>query len=313
MVTGTGRCPLCDADGAEVLLRIGYEDVWSRLERDWGVVLSAEVRAISAPSPTATLVRCTSCGLERFEPLLPGGPGFYAELMAAIPYAEERWDLSMTRRAIGPGDDVVDLGCGEGRFLAALGERSGRTVGVDHHEPAIRKIVSRGGEGYACSFEEFARREVAAFDVATSFHTLEHLADPLSVVRSAARCLRPGGRMFISTPNRQRAWREEGEPLDRPPHHVTRWAPDQLVRLADGIDLSVVEVHLEPLDVSVVRAARARSWRAQLPGGGGRVGDLAMRVLARMLIRPGAHMRAVARGTYASLHGHSMLVELRRA
>jgi SAM-dependent methyltransferase len=308
-----GRCPLCDAEGAQELLRIGYDEVWSRLERDWGVVLSGEVRDASAPSPTTTLVTCTSCGLERFEPLLPGGPGFYAELMAAIPYVQERWDLSMTRRAIEAGNDVVDLGCGEGRFLTALGERPGRAVGVDHHEPAIREFVSRGGEGYTCSFEEFARREGAAFDVATSFHTLEHLADPLSVVRSAARCLRPGGRMFLSVPNRERAWREEGEPLDRPPHHVTRWAPDQLMRVADGVDLSVVEIHLEPLDVSNVRAARARAWRARLPSGGGRVGDIALRLLARMLLRPGAHRRATARGDFEGLHGHSMLAELQRA
>ncbi len=148
--------------------------------------------------------------------------------MSATPYADDRWDFVATRRQIHPADDLVDFGSGEGRFLSSLGSRTGRTTGVDHNQGAIERYVRRGGEAYACSFAEVAAREAERFDVVTSFHTLEHLGDPSGMVRSAARCLRRGGRLYLSLPNRERTWRDEGEPMDRPPHHVTRWGPEQL-------------------------------------------------------------------------------------
>ena len=133
--------------------------------------------------------------------------------MASLPYAEDRWDFGLARGLIGAEDDVVDLGCGEGRFLASLALRRGRTVGVDHHEPAIGDC--RAGRRGLASLRASREREDTLFDVVTSFHTLEHVADPLVTARSAVRCLRPGGRLLLSVPNRERSWREEGEPLDR--------------------------------------------------------------------------------------------------
>ncbi len=234
--------------------------------------------------------------------------------MASLPYAEDRWDFDLARGLIGPEEDVVDLGCGEGRFLTSLGPRPGRTVGVDHHEPAIRRLVERGGEGYASSFEAFSEREDARFDVVTSFHTLEHVAGPLVTARSAVRCLRPGGRLLLSVPNRERSWREEGEPLDRPPHHVTRWGPAQLAELARRVGLTVEGVHLEPPDLSIARALRQRAIEERLRHVPVGIRRSASAVLARMLVRPRAYERQVADGGFSErgIHGHSALLEARR-
>ena len=310
-----GTCPLCATAGGSVVLEVAYADVWARLQEDWGVTLTERVRSSSAPAPTTSLVRCPTCGLERFEPLAPGGPDFYEDLMASLPYAEDRWDFDLARGLIGPDEDVVDLGCGDGRFLTSLGPRRGRTVGVDHHEPAIQRLVERGIEAYASSFEAFSEREDARFDAVTSFHTLEHVADPLVTARSAVRCLRPGGRLLLSVPNRERSWREEGEPLDRPPHHVTRWAPEQLAELARRAGLTVEGVHLEPPDLSIARALRQRTIEQRLRRIPATIGRPAAAVLARMLVRPGAYEREVADGRFSErgIHGHSALLEARRA
>jgi 2-polyprenyl-3-methyl-5-hydroxy-6-metoxy-1,4-benzoquinol methylase len=309
-----GTCPLCGTAGGSVVLEVAYADVWARLQQDWGVTLTERVRSSSAPASTTSLVRCPTCGLERFEPLAPGGPDFYQDLMASLPYAEDRWDFELARGLIKPDEDVVDLGCGEGRFLTSLGPRQGRTVGVDHHEPAIRKMVERGVEAYASSFEAFSEREDGRFDVVTSFHTLEHVADPLVTARSAVRCLRPGGRLLLSVPNRERSWREEGEPLDRPPHHVTRWAPAQLAELARRVGLTVEGVHLEPPDLSVARALRLRTIEERLRPIPAQVRRLVSAVLSRMLVRPGDYEREVAEGGFSDrgIHGHSAVLVARR-
>jgi SAM-dependent methyltransferase len=309
-----GTCPLCGTGGGSAILEVAYADVWARLERDWGVTLTEDVRSSSAPAASTTLVRCPTCGLERFEPLAPGGPDFYGDLTASMPYVEDRWDFDLARRMIEPAEDVVDLGCGEGRFLTSLGPRHGRTVGVDHNEPAVRRFIEGGGEAYTSSFEAFSEREDARFDVVTSFHTLEHVGDPLLTARSAVRCLRPGGRLLLSVPNRERSWREEGEPLDRPPHHVTRWGPAQLEELARRVGLSVEGVHLEPPDLSVARALRLRTIEERLRPIPAQVRRLVSAVLARLLVRPRDYEREVAEGGFSDrgIHGHSAVLVARR-
>jgi SAM-dependent methyltransferase len=300
---------LCGRDGGVPLLSIAYADVWSRLQHDWGVALSPAVRHISAQGETATLVRCPECGLERFEPMTPGGPEFYAELSASLPFVEERWDFAVARDLIAPPDDVVDLGCGEGHFLRSLEPRTGRTVGVDHNAEAIRGIVARGGEAYAVGFEVFAEREAGAFDVVTTFHTVEHVDDPVGTIRAAAGCLRPGGRMLVSLPNRMHVWRDEGAPLDRPPHHVTRWEPRQVALLASRAGMDVVRIRYEEPHVSARALARRALGVRSIAGA-----RLVSRIgLARIegTVRSGS---APAGDAYAArgIFGHTMLAELRR-
>jgi 2-polyprenyl-3-methyl-5-hydroxy-6-metoxy-1,4-benzoquinol methylase len=310
-----GTCLLCGSGPGDVLLEVPYEAVWERFEADWGVVISSAVRDRAAPVAVSTLVRCPDCGLERFEPVAPGDPDFYGALMTATPYAEDRWDFVATRRQIHPADDVVDFGSGEGRFLSSLGSRPGRTTGVDHNRDAVERFVQRGGEAYACSFSEFAAGEAERFDVVTSFHTLEHLGDPIAMVRSAARCLRRGGRLFLSVPNRERTWRDEGEPMDRPPHHVTRWGPEQLRRLAEICDLQLMDITFEPPGLRQADAqarasaeARLRWWpRPVRVSVGGVQGALAV----------GRAWRDHRTGgdTFArkQIYGHTMLAVLQRA
>jgi SAM-dependent methyltransferase len=313
MQTVIGTCPLCDAPGGTSMREIEYAEVWSRMRSDWGVDFSDSVRT-NIPGETCSLVRCERCGLERFEPMAPGSPDFYAELMTATPYAADRWDFALARTLIGPGLDVVDFGCGEGRFLSSLGPRAGRTVGVDHNLNGIEAIVGRGGEAYASSFEAFAAAEEASFDVVTTFHTMEHIRDPMTMVGAAARCLRPRGWLMISVPNRERAWKQEGEPMDRPPHHVTRWGPDQLRALASHAGLVLDALRFEPPDLSIARALQERTLEPRLRRLPGSSSALAAKLIARLTIRRRGHDRKAASDGYArrGIYGHTVAVVLRK-
>jgi SAM-dependent methyltransferase len=309
-----GRCPLCGASGGTAILEISYADVWSRMKLDWGVEFSGSVRAANAPGPTCSLVHCERCGLERFEPMAPGDADFYKELMSGTPYVADRWDFALARSLIEPNLDLVDFGCGDGRFLETLGPRSGRTVGVDHNVQGIDTILRRGGEAYCRSFTSFAEAEPDRFDVVTTFHTMEHVSDPMVMARAAATCLRPDGWMVISVPNRERTWKEEGEPMDRPPHHVTRWGPEQLRALADRVGLVVETIGFEPPDVSTSRALREREVQPHIRFLPGSTGRLTAKIVARLSVGPRRHDREVARDGYAArgIFGHSVAVVLRK-
>jgi SAM-dependent methyltransferase len=89
-----------------------------------------------------------------------------------------------------PGARVLDFGCGRGSFLDALKTCGWQTYGI---EPAV--------DG---AFPRHQRLTVvpssAAFDLVIAHHVLEHVTDPLSLLRQFALAVRPGGYLFVAVP-----------------------------------------------------------------------------------------------------------------
>jgi SAM-dependent methyltransferase len=307
-----GRCPLCGAAGGEFRGRLRYQDIWAGLRDVWHVQFSEEVRRTEAPAETTTLVRCSSCGLERFEPMAPGTPEFYRELMSVVPYNPQRWEFDLVRERLQRDDAVVDLGCGAGFFLRSLADHPGRTAGIDHHSPSIERLRADGLEAYSLDFRSFAEQHRGRFDVATCFHVIEHVSDPVSVAVAARACLRPGGRFFVSVPNRERALRSDIEPLDAPPHHVTRWAPAQLEALAGRSGFRLSRIRFEPPPLSVFYALAQRAFHRRFALVPTRPRTYLAQKWSCLAVGPRRYGRMIRTERFASrgVFGHSMLAEL---
>ena len=86
---------------------------------------------------------------------------------------------------------VLDIGCGRGALLNGLQRLGWKTYGI---EPAIKIAFRRHVELTEVPDEERFRLIVLR-------HVLEHLRDPLDMLRRAERALLPGGYVFISVPN----------------------------------------------------------------------------------------------------------------
>jgi 2-polyprenyl-3-methyl-5-hydroxy-6-metoxy-1,4-benzoquinol methylase len=97
---------------------------------------------------------------------------------------------------------ILDLGCGTGWLTAILG-RFGAATGVDLSPAAIRTARERHPD------VEFRDGDISMssghgeFDVVVSQEVIEHLEDQRAHLELAARCLRPGGYLILTTPN---AW-----------------------------------------------------------------------------------------------------------
>lgn len=305
----TDRCPLCHASAAAPVSAVPYEEIYRELARQWKVELSPAVAQRHAPSDDATLVRCDGCGLEYFQGAMAGDPEFYAELSAAFAYEQGRWEFERVARELSEQDSVVDLGAGTGVFLRSLEVAS--RVGVDHNAPAIEELRAQGIEGHAVPFDEFADQRRGAFSAVTAFHLIEHITDVADLIRPAVQLLRPGGRLFVSAPNAERARESDQlEPLDCPPHHVSRWRDTQWRSVAEEYGLHLVGVSYEPPPII---AYEHRIVEALAERGVG----WASRPLLALLWRTGATRRGYERrlGTdwfvERSLYGHSMLAEFR--
>lgn len=128
-----------------------------------------------------------------------------------------------------PGMDLLDFGCGDGALLAALG--GGNGVEVNPHAAAV--ATSRGYRVEA-TIDAYEDRSM---DIIISNHCLEHVEDPLGVIREMRRVIRDDGVISIVVPCHRVdfAYRESDRDF-----HLFSWSAANLgnmVKLA-GFDIS---------------------------------------------------------------------------
>ncbi len=110
----------------------------------------------------------------------------------------ERW-MTLISERIGSRQrvELLDLGCGTGRFSIPMATGLGYSVtGADNSEEMLEKARNKeGGDRVKWSVEDATRLSYpnASFDVAFMSHLLHHLNEPLDVIRECYRILRPGG------------------------------------------------------------------------------------------------------------------------
>ncbi len=113
------------------------------------------------------------------------------------------------RQADGFNDKrVVDIGCGGGILAEAMAQRGARVTGIDMAEQSLKVARLHLHESqldidYQLSTAEaFAEDNAGQFDIVTCLEMLEHVPHPEAIIDAAARLLKPGGRLFLSTLNR---------------------------------------------------------------------------------------------------------------
>jgi SAM-dependent methyltransferase len=108
-----------------------------------------------------------------------------------------------------PGRDVLDIGCGDGLFAAALADAGACVTGIDPDAAMLRAAAPRRagrdlhlvrGRIEALPFPD------ASFDLVTAVTVLCFVRDEATAWREMARVLRPGGRLVIGELGRWSLW-----------------------------------------------------------------------------------------------------------
>jgi SAM-dependent methyltransferase len=114
---------------------------------------------------------------------------------------------SLREMALRGDEQIIDFGCGLGQFSRAMARAvpRGRVVGIERDEVQLSGARARAeadGEG---SLVEFRQGDVLdfhlgdeRFDLAHTRFLLEHLPDPLRVVKTMVQAVRPGGRIVLA-------------------------------------------------------------------------------------------------------------------
>lgn len=116
----------------------------------------------------------------------------------------------LRRDGIAPPARILEVGCGTGTVLSALHREGYRMTGVEMHPELARRAAAANPAVSIYSLNLFsAPQELArdgGFDAVGLFDVVEHLADPVPVLRACASLLAPGGRLVGTVPALNVLW-----------------------------------------------------------------------------------------------------------
>lgn len=143
---------------------------------------------------------------------------------------------------------LLDWGAGLGGLVRTARELGIEADGLDEGYAAT--VLAAKGL-LAPPLSELRER----YDVITAIEVVEHLTNPLPVLRSIANCLKPGGFLYITTGNLAKA----RGPLDRwyyaqiPDVHVTFWSPQSWAKALGKAGLEAAPLPLTRVDARIVQ------------------------------------------------------------
>lgn len=202
------------------------------------------------------LYRCEGCGVHFLHP--------QPTLEQLLPYYAQEYYGATRKKFIGPiasivgyfqsqrsrlvakhisAGRVLDVGCGNGGFLAQLKEKGYETEGTELTEASAQRVPV----GITVHVGDLLSLNLGdeQFDAITLWHVFEHLSQPHETCQKIHRLLKPGGRLFLSMPNAE-SWQancfgKHWFHLD-PPRHLFGFGPRSLGRLLDvtGFDIESV-------------------------------------------------------------------------
>jgi len=258
-------CPLCGRDDAALLSE------------------AADPIPADGPGLRFAVVKCRHCGLAytnprptpdsiaRFYPL-GYGPHRSPSGGRRVRPPAEFWSRVFgrpcpERRGVLPGSApgrLLDFGCGGGGYLKRMADLGWQVTGLDVAPRVVRTIQEELACDALAGTLPHPELSASSFDVVAMWQSLEHVHDPIAILRETLRVLVPGGTAVIAVPNFESvsaAWfGEHWFGLDLP-RHLTHFTPGTLTEMlcAAGFRVKSVRgsVHAEWLRSSARRAVAA--------------------------------------------------------
>lgn len=149
---------------------------------------------------------------------------------------------------------LLDIGCGSGAMLHLARGLGYYPTGIDCDGELIEWIKSQDFDAYQMDLnsENFTHQD-CTIDAATCCDVIEHLIDPLHMLKEAYRVLKPGARLYVGTPNMS-CWRRvvtldngthprtSGDNYLKDGGHVGYYGPNDLTAILNAAGFKSVEI-----------------------------------------------------------------------
>ena len=202
------------------------------------------------------LFGCAACGLQFWEPREMPDAAWYEQMYGSrderlLPLEPGHKYFLADPLAPG-GGRLLDIGCGTGNFLVAARDAGYDVTGIELDRNAARFAKKRLGlqRVFPLTISEFAEQYAEErFDAVTLFEVLEHQASPAEFLQKVKVCVRPGGVIALSVPNRER-WLTGPDVLDYPPNHFSRWNAAALKKFLNTQGFDVLSIREQPAGIA---------------------------------------------------------------
>lgn len=113
---------------------------------------------------------------------------------------EESYMMSLLVPPSEGKNKLLDLGCGSGEITRALGDKGYSVRGVDFSSSAIDIAKKAGIDCQIADLDEGIPESDGEFDVVWAGDVVEHVFDPIGVLKEVARVLKQGGIFYATIP-----------------------------------------------------------------------------------------------------------------
>jgi 2-polyprenyl-3-methyl-5-hydroxy-6-metoxy-1,4-benzoquinol methylase len=175
----------------------------------------------------------------------------YFQIAKAVQGADHPLDLLMRQEEaywgvatqiadlVRANENIVELGCGQGYLTYSLVRAGYNVIGLDISNIAVDLARSRYGDLYRCSsIENYIQDVGESPKCVVMSEVIEHLENPIAVIKSAYSALAPGGSLIITTPNMD-AYPGAIWDTDLPPVHLFWFSPQSFRRIGETLGAEV--------------------------------------------------------------------------
>ena len=167
----------------------------------------------------------------------------YDHLRSPLPYRLLAAFMALFQQSTTPawegGGRLLDVGCGNGRFLTSMRTLGWDVQGVEFSETGMKacrmsELLVHHGDLASARFSD------GGFELVTVGHVIEHVPEPRPFMAELTRILRPGGRLVVETPSSEalgRQWFNTYWYANDVPRHLFLFSPANLERLGAGCGL----------------------------------------------------------------------------
>lgn len=126
--------------------------------------------------------------------------GIYA--IHTMPNRKERLDNRFRHipRITKERKTLLDVGCGDGAFLKTAKSCGWDVIGLDPDVKAVHNAIQSGLNIIQGGIEIY-EGQINLFDAITLSHVIEHVQDPIGLLKACHALLKPGGQLWLETPN----------------------------------------------------------------------------------------------------------------
>ncbi|MBI3131422.1 MAG: class I SAM-dependent methyltransferase [Acidobacteria bacterium] len=184
------------------------------------------------------------------------------------------WSIRACVEQLEPGARILEVGSGLGYMTYALLKAGYNVTGMDISKVAVENAKARYGPHYQeADLAEWSVQKAGEFDMVLMAELIEHIPDPLAFLRMAAKLLRPGGRLVVTTPNKSHYPKWMLWESDPPPVHLWWFSEASMKVFARELGLGIAFVDFTPFNRDHGAQPLARIHMPGLPTQGAKLDE----------------------------------------